>query len=60
VDIIDQFDLKSVDSSTGVTRGPAGKTGFDRSLGVTAGDLEAMIHELIEAQLKLRVGGNNG
>jgi hypothetical protein len=60
VDVTDQFDLISVDSSTGATRGPAGKTGFDQSLGVTAGDLEAMIQELIEAQLKLRVGSNNG
>jgi hypothetical protein len=60
VDITDQFDLSSVDSSTGATRGTAGKAGFEQSLGVTAGDLKAMIQELIEAQLKLRAGGNNG
>jgi hypothetical protein len=60
VDITDQFDLSSVDSSTGATRGAAGKTGFDQSLGVTAGDLKAMIQELIEEQLKLRAGGNHG
>jgi hypothetical protein len=60
IDITDQFDLTSVDSSTGATRGPAGKTGFDQSLGVAADDLEAMIQELVEDQLKLRGGANGG
>jgi hypothetical protein len=60
VDITDRFDLTSVDSSTGATRGPAGKTGFDQSLGVTADDLKAMIEELLKDQLKLRTGGNHG
>lgn len=59
VDMTDQFDLSSVDSSTGATRGPAGKTGFDQSLGVTADDLKAMIKELIEDQLKLRAGARH-
>lgn len=59
VDITDQFDLSSVDSSTGATRGPAGKTGFDQSLGATAADLKAMIEELIQDQLKLRAGGKH-
>jgi hypothetical protein len=60
VDITNQFDLTSVDSSTGVARGPAGKTGFDQSLGVTADDLKAMIEVLIEEQLKLRAGAKRG
>jgi hypothetical protein len=60
VDITDQLDLTSVDSSTGATRGPAGKTGFDQSLGATADDLKAMIEELIEDQLRLRARADNG
>jgi hypothetical protein len=59
VDMTDQFDLTSVDSSTGATRGVAGKAGFDQSLGVTAGDLKALIQELIEGQWKLRAGGGH-
>jgi hypothetical protein len=59
VDITNQFDLSSVDSSTGATRGPAGKTGFDQSLGVTADDLKAMIQELVRDQWKLRAGGDH-
>jgi hypothetical protein len=60
VDITDQFDLNSVESSTSATRGTAGKTGFDQSLGVTAGDLKVMLQELIEDHLQLRARGNHG
>jgi hypothetical protein len=57
VDITDQIDLGSVDSSTGVLRGPAGKTGFKESLGATAEDLRAMVDELVREQVATRARG---
>jgi hypothetical protein len=45
-DIAGEIDLASDAVATKSTRGPAGK-GFDESLGVTAGDLEAMCKDLL-------------
>ncbi|MEO7730194.1 MAG: hypothetical protein ABIY55_04420, partial [Kofleriaceae bacterium] len=47
-DIAGSLDLASDASATKTTRGPAGK-GFEKSLGVTAGDLEAMCKDLLKS-----------
>jgi len=46
VDITDQVDLTSVRTAEQVTIGPADKQ-FDRSLGITAGDLERLTKDLV-------------
>lgn len=45
-DITGEIDLGSDDAAIKSTRGPAGK-GFDKSLGVSANDLEGMCKELL-------------
>jgi hypothetical protein len=45
-DITTEIDLESDTAARRSTRGPAGKT-FDKSLGVSAGDLEAMCKDLL-------------
>jgi hypothetical protein len=45
-DITAEIDLASDATASKSTRGPAGK-GFDKSLGVTAGDLEALCKDLL-------------
>ena len=49
-DIADQINLASDAVARKSTRGPAGK-GFGKSLGVSAGDLEALRKELLAAEL---------
>jgi hypothetical protein len=58
-DITDQIDLTSVDASTEATRGPAGKQGYNESLGVTADDLAGMIEDLILHELAARAAGGS-
>ena len=45
-----QIDLASDATASKSTRGPAGK-GFDKSLGVSASDLEALCKELLDQEL---------
>jgi hypothetical protein len=45
-DITSEIDLESDATASKSTRGPAGK-GFDRSLGISASDLEALCKELL-------------
>lgn len=49
-DITGQIDLASDATANKSTRGPAGK-GFDKTLGVTASDLEALCKELLKEEL---------
>jgi hypothetical protein len=53
-DITDQIDLASVDQSSQATRGPAGKKGFDKSLGITADDLRVLMNELTREAVAAR------
>lgn len=46
-DITAEIDLASDAAASKSTRGPAGK-GFDKSLGVTASDLEALCEDLLD------------
>lgn len=46
----DEIDLASDAAASKSTRGPAGKS-FDKSLGVSASDLEALCKDLLAAEL---------
>lgn len=49
-DITAEIDLASDAAASKSTRGPAGK-GFDKSLGVTASDLEALCKDLLDKSI---------
>jgi hypothetical protein len=53
-DIADDLDLASVHESTEVARGPAGKTGFKESLGISADDLAALVEDLTRQAVAAR------
>lgn len=58
-DITGEIDLASDAGATKATRGPAGKPGFDESLGATAGDLERLVKDLLKAEtVKPPAGGD--
>lgn len=44
-DITSEFDAKSVEGAEQMTRGPEGKAGFDKSLGLSAAELERFVSE---------------
>ncbi|HEY0193445.1 MAG TPA: hypothetical protein VGC42_20150, partial [Kofleriaceae bacterium] len=52
-DITPELDLASDELSTKATRGPEGK-GFDKSLGISALDLEGLCKELLAEALEKR------
>jgi hypothetical protein len=47
-DITSEFDAKSVEGAEQITRGPEGKAGFDKSLGLSAAELDRFAKRVIE------------